>query len=73
MRKILLFLFILTSVSAIAQKSSNNKLVQFTGVVVTNDSLQPIPFASVMVRRTNTGTLPTIMDSFLLWHAKAIR
>lgn len=37
-----------------AQKT--NDLVQFTGVVVTADSLRPVPFANIAVTKTGRGT-----------------
>jgi hypothetical protein len=36
---------------------TGEKLVQFSGVVVANDSLQPVPFASVMIKHANRGTM----------------
>jgi len=35
----------------------NKNLVQFSGVVVTTDSLLPIPFTSIMIRNTFRGTI----------------
>lgn len=58
--RILTVLFILTAFGASAQNSDNN-LVQFSGVIVTGDSLNPVPFATVSVRHTNRGT---ITDNF---------
>lgn len=43
-------------VSPAIYSQTNKNLVQFTGVVVTSDSLRPVPFASVMVARSGTGT-----------------
>jgi hypothetical protein len=50
-----LFLMFLLSLSGLAQ--NKEKLVQFSGVVVASDSLQPVPFASVMIRHANRGTV----------------
>lgn len=36
--------------------SANEKLVQFSGVVMTSDSLVGIPYVSVVIRRTKMGT-----------------
>jgi hypothetical protein len=53
---ILMLLLILITGSK-AQTKDNSKLVQFSGVVVTADSLQPIPFTSLMIKNTNRGTI----------------
>jgi hypothetical protein len=39
------------------QKLQKNDLVQFSGVVVTGDSLHPVPFASIMIKSTYRGTV----------------
>jgi hypothetical protein len=51
----LLVLFLLGN----APKSSAQKggLIQFSGLVVTGDSLQAIPFSSVSIKSTNQGTI----------------
>ncbi len=40
-----------------AQPASNSSLIQFSGVVVSSDSLQPIPYTSVIIRHANRGTI----------------
>jgi hypothetical protein len=58
MPRILVFLFTFIVVHAYGQDNiSKNELVQFSGVVVTSDSLKPIPFTSLMIRNTNRGTI----------------
>ncbi len=61
MRNIFLFLviFLLTSAKAYSQDTNeeSKNLVQFSGVVVTTDSLLPIPFTSIMIRNTFRGTI----------------
>lgn len=42
---------------AFSQETKKNDLVQFSGVVVSGDSLQSIPFTSIMIRGTNRGTI----------------
>ncbi|MBK6839366.1 MAG: hypothetical protein IPG90_14770 [Bacteroidetes bacterium] len=32
-------------------------LVQFSGIVVTSDSLNPVPYTSIMIRNTYRGTV----------------
>lgn len=38
-------------------KVDPTRLIQFSGVVVTSDSLQPIPFANVIIRNARRGTI----------------
>jgi hypothetical protein len=53
--QLLLFVFVsFSSFKATAQ--GNNDLVQFSGVVVTADSLRPVPFAGITVTKTGRGT-----------------
>lgn len=46
-------LFVLTAFRAEAQQY--NDLVQFSGVVVTADSLRPVPFTNISVAKSNRG------------------
>lgn len=52
---ILLFIMCFSAFQASSQ-SHENDLVQFSGVVITSDSLQPIPFTNVIIKRTQRGT-----------------
>ena len=56
MMRLLLVLSLIPFIS-FAQVLEKDQLVQFSGVVVTADSLKPIPFSSVMVRNSNRGTV----------------
>lgn len=58
----LLLLFI--SQTGFSQKLEKNELVQFSGVVVTGDSLQPIPFASIMIKSSFRGTVSDYFGFF---------
>ncbi|MCF8332030.1 MAG: carboxypeptidase-like regulatory domain-containing protein [Bacteroidales bacterium] len=40
-----------------AQDEDDRSLVQFSGVVVTADSLNPVPFTHILVKGTNRGTM----------------
>jgi len=52
-----IIIFMLLSLSAIQAKAQRiNDLVQFSGVVVTADSLRPVPFANIIVTKTGRGT-----------------
>lgn len=53
----LLILLVNNNVSAQDKLLQKNDLVQFSGVVVSGDSLSPIPFASIMIRNTSRGTI----------------
>ncbi len=61
MRKLVFFLFLslIIKAEAFSQDNSqmNQNLVQFSGVVVTTDSLLPIPFTSIMIRNSYRGTI----------------
>jgi hypothetical protein len=59
-RLLLLLVFYLNLMYAGAQ----DNLVQFSGVVVANDSLQPVPFASVMIKHANRGTVTDFYGFF---------
>ena len=39
------------------QQQGKERLVQFSGVVVTADSLRPVPFTHIMVKKTRWGTV----------------
>jgi hypothetical protein len=55
--KATLIIFILFSLTAFKAKAQRyNDLVQFSGVVVTADSLRPVPFATINVMKTGRGT-----------------
>src|SRR4051812_9982694 len=56
MIRFLLLVFFLPVV-ANAQQNNQEQLVQFSGVVVTADSLKPVPFTSVMIQSSNRGTV----------------
>lgn len=50
---VVIFLF---SLSAIAQNESDESLIQFSGIIITGDSLNPVPYASIIVKNTQRGT-----------------
>ncbi len=58
MRKIQTILFFLvTSSCFIYAQPDNKKLIQLSGVVVTGDSLSPVPFTAIMIHNSNRGTI----------------
>ncbi|MFT4778896.1 MAG: hypothetical protein ACI80P_001749 [Flavobacteriales bacterium] len=61
MRNIILFFTLFVSINTFAQSDSLLQVVQFSGVVVTGDSLNPVPFTTVYRERDQRGT---ITDSY---------
>lgn len=58
MKRILLFIVLLTSLSITARGQGKYEgLVQFSGVVVTGDSLRPVPFVSIVIKNSFRGTI----------------
>ena len=57
MKKFIFFLFINSILSSTWAQDENDNLIQFSGVVVTMDSLSPVPFATIMVQNTSRGTI----------------
>lgn len=59
--KRILYVFTVLVVSVMAAKGQEKKdksqLVQFSGVVVTADSLYPVPYTSIMIKNSNRGTV----------------
>ncbi|QQR94858.1 MAG: hypothetical protein IPJ93_14050 [Bacteroidota bacterium] len=53
---ILSFLFFSMPVLAFAQ-SGQEKLVQLSGVIVTGDSLSPVPYTGIMIKSSSRGTV----------------
>lgn len=68
MKKVLiLILYFLTPVILLAQSSSDKKLIQFSGVVLHADSLEPLPFVNVInVSRGHRGTYTDFKGFFSL-------
>ena len=65
MKKIVFAFLLLTSVQFVfAQK--NNKPIQFSGLVLTSDSLMGIPYATVIIKNQGRGTLTNYQGFFSL-------
>jgi len=59
MQKILIPLFlsiIFFALSPLKAQENDEDLIQFSGVVVSQDSISPVPFATVMIKNTSRGT-----------------
>lgn len=65
---ILLFLLIINSAvfsqNTAATNSKTKKLIQFSGVVVDSDSLQPIPYSSIIIQNSHRGTISDFFGYF---------
>jgi hypothetical protein len=63
-------LFILTALTwfALANLAHGQKadqdLIQFSGIVISNDSLNPVPFASILIENNRRGTVSDIYGYF---------
>jgi len=64
MKKFLWALACLGGLSVHAQKPQQRPLVQFSGVVVTGDSLLPVPFAQIATVGTYRGTVSDVFGYF---------
>jgi hypothetical protein len=60
MKKSLLLIFIaligMASVSVAQEETPQHKVIQFSGVILDGDSLQPVPFTTIIVMQRHTGT-----------------
>lgn len=54
--KAIFFLILIILTAAVQAQQAKNDIVQFSGVVVTADSLRPVPFASIVVGKSGRGT-----------------
>lgn len=63
-------LLFLTTIFANSQTKvtpyKNNALIQFSGMVLDQDSLTPIPFVSIVIRGTDRGTISLVNGFFSL-------
>lgn len=65
MKKVILIAFLGFFLHQVkAQKIDKSGLVQFSGVIVTADSLAPVPYASVMIKNSNRGTVSDYFGFF---------
>lgn len=57
MKKLIIALILLVAVQGVKAQKDAKKLVQFSGVIVSSDSLQPVPFTNIIVKNTYRGTI----------------
>ena len=60
----LLIVLLLISLSTISQKTISSNLIQFSGVVVTHDSLKPVPYTNIIDKTTRRGTISDYFGYF---------
>ena len=53
---LLLLVSVLSSISFAQEDSKPKEVIQFSGVILDGDSLQPVPFTTIIVQQRNTGT-----------------
>lgn len=63
-KKLLVILLVFLPFTLLFAQSKEQKLIQFSGVVVTADSLRPVPFAHIIVKNTNRGTISDYFGFF---------
>lgn len=65
----IIFLFVSFTFSAYSQQEDDETYIQFSGVVVTGDSLQVIPYANIRIKGSNRGATSNY-DGFFSFVAK---
>src|SRR5262245_35983245 len=63
MRKALILLLLLGPFGLLAQTGQRD-IIQFSGVVVTGDSLLPVPFTNILTRGSYRGTMSDVYGYF---------
>lgn len=64
--KNLIYILLLFPTLLFAQEEQKKEVVQLTGVVVGMDSLQPVPFTSIIIKNTHKGTISDYYGYFSL-------
>lgn len=64
MKKIVYSVCLLVACLTASGQGTDKKLVQFSGVVVTGDSLSPVPFTSLMIKNSSRGTVSDYFGFF---------
>lgn len=72
-RNIVFIVAILLVATGIKAQQREDDLVQFSGVIVTADSLHPVPFTHILVPKTNRGTTSDYFGYFsIVVHKKDV-
>jgi hypothetical protein len=56
-RVLLLFFIVISGRGLLFAQESDKDLVQFSGIVVTGDSIQPVPFTNILIKNSWRGTV----------------
>ncbi|MCX6252704.1 MAG: carboxypeptidase-like regulatory domain-containing protein [Bacteroidetes bacterium] len=62
--RIIPFLFFLILINTIQAQETDKDLVQFSGITITADSLNPVPFTKILIRNTKKGTTSDVNGYF---------
>ena len=62
--KILLITYLLVGFHNLISAQNNNVFIQFSGVVISQDSLLPVPYCSVINKETKRGTISDYFGYF---------
>jgi hypothetical protein len=57
-------LLLVVTESAIGQSRPAKKVIQFSGLVVTGDSLAPVPYSTIWIKNTRRGTITDFFGFF---------
>ena len=69
--KILLFSVLFSASSFLFGQEESEELIQFSGVVLTADSIHPVPFTNISIKNTKYGTVADYYGYFSLVARKA--
>jgi len=58
------FIFIVGSLSLCVRATPEDKLIQFSGIVISLDSLKPLPFVHIVIKNKNRGTISNLKGYF---------
>ena len=63
---LLLFFIVVSSPNHVSAQEKKDDLVQFSGIIVTGDSLQPVPFVNILIQGSRRGTTSDYFGYFSL-------
>lgn len=61
---IVLIVWLVNPLTGLQAQEGDKNLVQFSGVVVTADSIQPVPFTNIIIANTHRGTMSDFYGYF---------
>jgi len=60
----LLFTLALSTLNQGSAQATKDDLLQFSGIIVTGDSLKPVPYANILIKNTHRGTTSDFFGYF---------